>query len=361
MGNVNYTATVGYKLLGNEAGAWLSEVTAGNATGAGVSTDLSGNLTDLDATGTVVKSAVATGAELQGWGSFDTSNYLSRAYGADLDLTSALTIAGWIKTATITGTQGIAGNLSAGASGDRGGYGLRIVSSKLEFAVSDGTGTLTQATETADLATDQWVFVVGTLSSAGAMILYRNGQAVASASSASIDATAELFQVGVETAAGVPANAFSGDVSALKVFPVVLTPAQIRALYNAERDLFKPYAIYTRVGVAYDLAISLTAATLSESVQSFPAVSLSGRQETTFHRRDTYYQLNINRLSASTLPPLRSFLHSVEKGETFTLDRYGSAAVPDDPVSVIAEPGFTEQRSGFDDYYTVSMKVREVA
>lgn len=357
MGNVNYTATEGLKLIGSEVGAWLTETTAGVATGAGASVDLSSNALDLDVTGSLTKSAVATGAELMGWSGWSTSNYLSAVYDADLDITGAITVCAWVKP-NVSALMGIVGNYES--TGDPGGYRISINSSGNAIMRVYGSVSASEAVSSNVIDINKWSFILGVKTASGILNIYINGVLSGTYSGADISATVNQMHVGVLSLGGIKQFAFSGQIALTRVLPVALTAAQIKTIYNAEKDLFKANAKYTQVGTAYDLDLSLTAANRSESVESSNTVSLNGNQETTFIRRDVSYSLNINRVYASTLPAVRNFLHSVEAGQIFELDRYGSASVPDDPVNVIAQPGFTEQRNGVDDYYTITMNVREV-
>ena len=319
MGNVNYEATEGYKLLGTELGAWLSETTAGNVTGAGVSNDLSATNIDLDATGTVTKAAVETGAELMAWSGFSATDYLTRAYGADLDVTQNVTICAWAKTSSAS-AQGICGNYSSGA--DSGGYLLYFnAGGTLWMLARPDSGGSTIAQSTATYNDGNWHFIAGTVDASGNVKLYVDGVLIDTATGANMGQTATLYHVGCYDSGIAP---FGGSIGANKVIAGALTAAQIKTIYEAEKRMFKANAVYTQVGVSYDLALSLTTATRSEAIQSNSVLSIGGNQETIFHRRDVSYNCNVNRLALSTLPAIRNFLHSVEQGQTFEFDRWFS-------------------------------------
>ena len=322
------------------------------------SNDLSATGIDLDATGTLTKSAVATGAELMQFTGWSASNYLSRAYGADLDITGAITVLAWIKPANLTGSQAVCGNRRTG-SGDYGGYGLNVEAGKLRFTAVDGAGASVHAADASDISTTDWTLAVGTMSAAGLLSIYKNGVLVDTTASGVIGATATLFSVGVTNVSGSVSNAFSGGIAPVCVIPAALTAAQILNIYNNEKNLFKTYSPYRLIGTDYSLDLDVSALDNEESPISNSVKSLGGNQETVFIRNEKYTGLTITNLEGSDLPTMRNFLRSVNSGQTFTFDGYGTVAVPVDPVTVIADPGFQERRNGNSDYFDISMRVRE--
>ncbi len=317
--------------------------------------DLSTNDHDLAYYGSITKSAVADGSSVMGYSGFSASDYLEQTYDSALDLTSELTYIGWTKSSTLN-TETIIANYETGAD-DGGAWLYQRTNGAARFSVIDDAGSAVSATGLIDRADGQWHLFIGTLDTAGNIKIYVDGVLEATTSSATVGATTTGLRVGLRPDGTSP---HSGSIASARVLPSALTAAQIKTIYDSEKAMFKANSVFTQVGLSYDLALSVTSAQLSESVQSSNPISIGGNQETIFGRRDTFFALRIIRLTASLLPALRNFLHSVEKGETFTLDRYGSAAAPDDPIDVIATPGFTEARQGVDDYYTVSINVRQV-
>lgn len=359
MSAINYTATEGLDLQGTEVGAWLAETTAGAATGAGASNDLSSLSVDLDATGTLTKSAVATGAGLMQFTGWSAANYLSRVYGAALDLTSTITVLAWVKPSTLTGSRAVCGNRRTG-SGDYGGYGLNIEAGKLRFSVTDNAGASVHAADASDISTTNWTLAVGTITAAGLVSIYTNGRLVDTTASGTVGATAAVFAVGVENVSGSMSNAFSGGISLVRVIGSVLTAAQILEIYNNEKDLFKTNAPYRVVGTQYNLDWILEAADNSMTVDSDVVISLGGQQETIERRRDKRLDITIGSVLHTEKPTLENFLHSIQAGETFSVDVYGSVASADAPVNVIADHGYSIRRVNNSNIYAVSLSLREV-
>jgi len=103
--------------------------------------DRSDNANTLTENGTVPSGAVASGAELQGYGPFSDANYLSRAYDADFDPgTGSLTILAWICLTgdVVTGNDYVISREQSGASNAR--VGIFVDSNERVGAVlHDGT------------------------------------------------------------------------------------------------------------------------------------------------------------------------------------------------------------------------------
>lgn len=366
MSAITYTATEGLDLQGSEVGAWLAETTAGSATGAGASHDLSSTGVDLDATGTLTKSAVKTGTGLMQLTGWSAANYLSRVYAAALDITGAITVLAWVKPANLTGSQAVCGNRRTG-SGDYGGYGLNVEAGKLRFSVTDNAGASVHAADASDISITDWTLAVGVMTAAGALTLYKNGHAIATASSGVIGATATVFAVGVENVSGSVSNAFSGGVALVRVIGSALTATDILEIYNNEKSLFQFYAPYQQIGSSYSLDVVLEQADDSMIVDNSVVLSLGGQQETIERSRFARKDITIGSIarvptSSVTLAQqvIKAFLASIQAGETFTLDVYGSVASAYAPVSVIADPGYGFSRVNNSDLFTLSLNVREV-
>lgn len=357
MSSVTYTSTDGLDLQGTEVGAWLAETTAGAATGAGASNDLSATGIDLDATGTLTKSAVNTGAGLMQFTGWSTSNYLSRAYGAGLDITDQITLMAWIKPASLS-ASGICGNYNDG-SGDIGGSMLYYNSSgAVVFYVITNGSVQVSATDPVTLNFNEWVFIVGTMTTAGLLSLYKDGVLVGSSTGGVIGATNNTFKVGVYSSGGAAVGWFPGSIVGVKVIHGVLTAAQILEIYNNEKTLFKSNAPYRAVGTEYSLDLDVSRLDHSEMPDVTKTQSLSGNQETIYMRNDEFWDVTATNLVGADLPTMRNFIRSVKSGESFTFDAYGTIAVPDDPVTVIADPGLNEQRQSNSDYFNIPFRVR---
>ncbi len=111
--------------------------------------------------------------------------------------------------------------------------------------------------------------------------------------------------------------------------------------------------------VAYTINFDAQALNKSHKTIKTRTQSLGGNTETIRVRRDTFWNIKTDLLAESELDDWREFLASTDAGETFTFDAYGTAASPDDPISVEREDeDDAEERVGETMYYTVSFKVR---
>lgn len=83
-----------------------------------------------------------------------------------------------------------------------------------------------------------------------------------------------------------------------------------------------------------------------------------GPPETLLHRREIFLDVRTTSLEEVVMPQWREFLASVEGGESFTFDRYGSLATPVEPKTVeLASDSYAEARE-FMFRYRISFRVR---
>lgn len=85
-----------------------------------------------------------------------------------------------------------------------------------------------------------------------------------------------------------------------------------------------------------------------------------GTPEVLLHRREVFIDVRTTSLEEAVMPQWREFLASVEGGEAFVFDRYGSIAAPVEPKSVVlASDNYSEARE-FMFRYRLSFRVRLV-
>ena len=74
-------------------------------------------------------------------------------------------------------------------------------------------------------------------------------------------------------------------------------------------------------------------------------IALGGDYETRRERTDVSYAITVSPVLEASFDDFRQFLDSVDGGESFTLDPYGTAGSPVLPVAVTLEKkGYKEQR-----------------
>jgi len=126
--------------------------------------------------------------------------------------------------------------------------------------------------------------------------------------------------------------------------------------YEALRSLISGHVVNTN----YDIDVVLELADRSVKPKSKVHVSVGGQQETVIQRIDKFHQMTIGSITNENIDLIREFADSVQGGEVFVLDVMGSVAVPNNPMTVIASPGYTESRVNGSNLWRISMKVREV-
>jgi len=126
--------------------------------------------------------------------------------------------------------------------------------------------------------------------------------------------------------------------------------------YTAKRSLINGHVIDT----VYSIDINARSIARSSSVKSKTKKSLGGQTETIVQSRDINWSISLNGITELDLPAIREFLDSVDAGESFVFDPYGTVAIPDNPISVKARAGYTESRQGFSDYFVIGFGVYEI-
>jgi len=122
-------------------------------------------------------------------------------------------------------------------------------------------------------------------------------------------------------------------------------------------------------GNTYSLDLPCLIATPGDSRQPNVVTNeaLSGARETFRFHAIKSYDIQLLPLTGTKLAQVLEFLDSVEAGESFQFDMYGSVATPVAPVAASLETaGYTQTRyqsvgqGGANDYFTMNFKVRTV-
>ena len=208
--------------------------------------DRSVNANGLAVNGTVQKTAVATGAELVGYGGLTAANHLFQPYNADLDFgTGDFYFMCWVKTTDAYFTFmdcGIASNVGFF-------FGATSVPSPAALQAKVGASALLTSAPVPSLISDTWQYV--TICRSGDNVkFYVNGNFVSSSSGIAIQSATDSNQDG--TRIGVRqdnAQTFSpGRFSLMRIGAGEPTPEQIRKIYNDEEWMFQPGAQVTLNG-----------------------------------------------------------------------------------------------------------------
>jgi hypothetical protein len=304
--------------------------------------DLSTADNGLGVHGSIVKSAVATGADLVGYSDFSALNYIEQPYNSDFApgigawfyegwaLFSANTVIESIMTRGNTSLSGSVitlilagdGTLQLNVSDD----GLFTSDSVIStIAVDDGIG---HHIAIAGDGTNFYLYIDGALN---------NSTAISNAAASLDNATATL-RFGYRQDSSQPL--LSGKLALWRGGAVSRTAAQIKSIYDKEKHLFKKNSYYTQEGVAYDLDIKQMSPRPSNRTQKSTTTTISGKKRSIVHREEREWQINtsvIHRTDGTTYLRRSEFeelMFSTNGSEIFTYDPYGSVATPDEPLSV---------------------------
>jgi hypothetical protein len=221
---INRTYNTGY-MVGDIRGAWL----ANSATA-----DRSYKANTLTENGTVTEAAVESGAELNGYSGFSTSNYLERAYDADFQFgTGDFSVSLWFKS---SGTSAIETLIHRGTTGDN--YGFRIalsIAGGISFYNRSNTGVLIQSASGFD--DNAWHHVVA-YRKAATIYLFVDGRSegTPTASTVDVDSGSALLRIGRLNSGSYPAT--TSTISLVRVSATAPSATQIRQMYDAEKPMF---------------------------------------------------------------------------------------------------------------------------
>jgi hypothetical protein len=182
-----------------------------------------------------LKEGATFGAGLVGKAfTFDgTSQYVEVSGAPDLQLTTAITIEGWIYAAGAqAGYAGIAGTWDDNSGANRT-YLFWLLNGQLDVVISPDGGTYQRASDPTPIPLDTWVHVAATYDGA-AIRLYRDGVEVASTDyPGGIGTNQRSFLIGRTEGGSVGPNFWHGSIDELAVYGRALSPAEIAAIHAA--------------------------------------------------------------------------------------------------------------------------------
>ena len=227
-------------MVGDIRGAWLSDTNATNNTG-GTELDRSVKGNHLQVTGTITKTAVASGAELVSYSGFsDGVNYLQKTPVAlNFGSTGTICIMGWQKITDISDYSYIASIYSSTSS--------RVVglSTNASGAGSPGTPYLYDNTNSSLAGSTrvddgQWHLIVGVIDGTFKK-LYVDGALQNSQSITSLDlSNVNIVGVGHYTdAVGGVYYSNRGNIALVRITATAPSDDQIKKIYEDEKFLFQ--------------------------------------------------------------------------------------------------------------------------
>ena len=234
-------------------GAFLSDTDDTDLVG-GTDNDRSVNANPLTVNGTVIRTAVATGADLVAYSGFSASNYLEQPYNSDLDFgTGDFCVMGWASF-TSTGSQVLLSR-TAISGGSRTGASFQISNSSDSFIfdiTDDGYASFDRAE--VPFANNTGVMQhICCLRSGSNTYIYVNGvlavtKAIVNAAGSLSNATATLTVGAYPAGTVIGQFPWGGSFALLRISATVPTASQIAKIYNDEKVLFQENAQATLYG-----------------------------------------------------------------------------------------------------------------
>jgi len=194
----------------------------------------------LNVNGTIVKSAVATGAELMGYSGISSTNYLQQPYNSDLDFgTGDFSVLVWIKSADTFGI--IVDRWDANETGQR----FRVDLHQGKFRFRDNNSWVMEGIG-GGFDDNLWHCLVMTRKD-GVLSQYVDGKLVGSVTDTN-DYTNTSAPLNVGVISNTQAGGLSGNLALLRISATAPTPEQIEKIYRDEKPLFQEGAKCTLYG-----------------------------------------------------------------------------------------------------------------
>ena len=163
---------------------------------------------------------------------FDGRNdYVDCTAHANLS-SKAFSVMGWIKPATVTGTQAIFSKAATTPTGD--GYSLRLVDSALEAVVYDSTGAKV-STVTGKILPGSWSHVAITFSGSTACVYLNGTQSATFACNGVKPSPSHSLMIGRDSSAAT--SYFKGVIDEVRAYSSALPASEIRRNYDGNGDI----------------------------------------------------------------------------------------------------------------------------
>lgn len=282
--------------------------------------------------GELYREAVAPGSDLRCLTNISVYNYLEQPYTSALDL-QIFTYSAWVKL-TSTSTQFIFARYDSAATGggvvqlyNDSAVGVRALISDDSLATYD---YVTAGTSYRDSIWHKYDFVCDSTN----IYIYVDGGLIdytaISAASGSLSNTSAVLKIGGR--ADVTVYPFLGNITNLQIYNSALTTAQIQNLYNTEKEQFREFSAFQKVGDTYTLQTTANSKKARHHREKTRNVALDGTPESNLIRDDTFHEIQTDLIYYQDLPQWRELLYSLGSDETFNC-RIGSGFVPNDQIT----------------------------
>ena len=208
-------------------------------------TDRSVKGNNLTTNGTVTKSVASTGTDLMAYSGWSNSNYLSRAYDADLDFgTGDFSVAFWFKESSTSGNRAMFERIYwTGAAYSGSSFAMFSISGILRWEIGNNAwAQIDVADSPVDIDDDVWHHAVGTREGSS-LKLYLDGRLVTTTTIANatgtLDNASATLDIGDRSSHANASEVYTGSLSLLRISAYAPSAAQIKKMYNDEKHLFK--------------------------------------------------------------------------------------------------------------------------
>ena len=209
-------------------GIWLANSTTADRS------PLANTLTE---NGTVTEAAVESGAELNGYSGFSTSNYLSRAYDADFDFgTGDFHISMWVKVTSSASYETFIQKLKTNLAG---GFWVRteITTGRVEFYINDGSSEGGASGTGKDITDSVWHKIDCWRSGSDCYTFIDGVQDHTFSSSKNVSNGTAILHIGLQTD-GTNHPADNSSISLVRLSATAPSVTQVRQMYDAEKPMF---------------------------------------------------------------------------------------------------------------------------
>ena len=223
-------------MVGDIRGAWLAN---------SKTVDRSYKANTLTENGTVTEAAVASGAELNGYSGFSTSNFLRRAHDTDLDFgTGSFSISMWFKFTASSANEYLL-HIARPSAGDTNGKVSVYMnsSSVLTFYLHNSTsGGAADTIDSPSVVDDSVWHKVDCVrdTTQSKLFMYLDGVLVATdagpLTSATMTDSSATFTIGASSSDTMPGT--TGTYALVRLSTTAPTATQIRQMYDAEKGMF---------------------------------------------------------------------------------------------------------------------------
>lgn len=165
-----------------------------------------------------------------------TDDYITAGSSTSLDISSEITVAAWIKPASIAQYDSIASRITTPAYT---GWSFFLgPSSNLQFTVNDNTAHMSSSANS--VTTGSWQHVAITYKTSGAYTFYVNGKSVGTGSYPSAITDSGRTMVIGRYYENYSGYYFDGQIDDVRLYKYALTSTQIKDLYNGGAVRFGP-------------------------------------------------------------------------------------------------------------------------